>query len=357
MVHQSIRQSIQRFYQIHLLRFRNKTIRKILGEFHEPLSKNPVVLVDGGASGGLMANFMILQNHLKTVGFEPDEAAYSALAGLNSDNTLVINRALYNKNASVDFYTNRNPVTSSLLKPNKEFLSLFPNSSEYDSVKTTRLNATTIDEALISNGIPEVDFIKLDTQGSELFILEGGRRTLSTCFGLEIEVEFCPVYQDQPLFGDVDHFLRERGFVLFDLRPVYWKRTIGLKYGKPKGQLAWADVLYFKDSKRFHESIQTLDNSMKFQKTLHAALISVLYGYLDFALELTDWLKGTVRDGQIQGRIEVLERALKKKYFANFLPRLPIIRNLIAGLFHYPYKMFRTGFEEHSIFERDLGNL
>jgi FkbM family methyltransferase len=332
-------------------------IRKISGEFHERLSKYPLVLVDVGASGGLMANFMILKKYLKTVGFEPDDAAYSALTGLNTDQTIILNRALYNKNASIEFYTNKNPVTSSLLKPNKEFLSLFPNPGDYDPVKTDRLNATPLDEALISNGIHDVDFIKLDTQGSELFILEGGLRTLSTCFGLEIEVEFCPVYQGQPLFCDVDHFLRKQGFVLFDLRPVYWKRAVGLEYGKPKGQLVWADGLYFKDSKPFHESFQTLDDSRKFQRTLNAVLISVLYGYLDYALELTDRLKGTVQDQEIKGRIEVLERALKKKYFANFLPRSPILRNVIAELFHYPYKTFRTGFEEHSIFERDLGNL
>jgi hypothetical protein len=34
---------------------------------------------------------------------------------------------------------------------------------------------------------------------------------------LEIEVELNPIYEGQPLFGDVDRFLRDRGFVLWRL--------------------------------------------------------------------------------------------------------------------------------------------
>jgi len=357
MLSNSMRQSIQSLYHNNLLRFRNKVIKSILRTFQGSLSKKPIILVDVGASGGLMANFMILKKNLKTVGFEPDAAAYSRLAGLNRSEAVILNQALFNKDGPIDFYINKNPVTSSLLKPDKDFLSLFPNAEAFDPVKTVGLNATTLDTALKSNGIQDADFIKLDTQGSELFILEGSRRTLSGCFGLEIEVEFCPVYQDQPLFCDVDAFLRKQGYVLFDLRPVYWKRAIGLEYGKPKGQLAWADALYFKDTKRFHESLRANDDSDKFQKTLKAVLTLAVYGYLDYALEITEGLKASVQDVEIKDNIQILERALKKKHFANFLFRSPIIRNVIAGLFYYPYKLFRTGFEEHSIFERDLGNL
>ena len=40
-------------------------------------------------------------------------------------------------------------------------------------------------------------------------------------FGVEVEVEFIEMYQDQPLFNEVDSFMRERGFYLFDLKLYY----------------------------------------------------------------------------------------------------------------------------------------
>src|SRR5207249_2189584 len=66
---------------------------------------------------------------------------------------------------------------------------------------------------------PYGEFIKLDTQGSELDIL----RTVDDSqwpdvLAVEVEVEFAELYTNQPLFFDVDGFLRSKGMVLFDLR-------------------------------------------------------------------------------------------------------------------------------------------
>lgn len=77
-----------------------------------------------------------------------------------------------------------------------------------------------------------VDAIKLDTQGSELDILRGASRALSSCTLIEIEVEFNPIYEGQNLFCDVDRFLRDRGFVCGEYlnscitRPTRCQRSI-----------------------------------------------------------------------------------------------------------------------------------
>jgi hypothetical protein len=68
--------------------------------------------------------------------------------------------------------------------------------------------------------------------------LEGATTILTdSVFGLEIEVEFVHMYENQPLFEDVDAFVKKFGFYLFDLKPYYWKRSSGKGYGKSKGQL------------------------------------------------------------------------------------------------------------------------
>jgi len=63
----------------------------------------------------------------------------------------------------------------------------------------------------------DLDFIKLDTQGSELDILKGSDKILrSPLIGLEIEMEFISLYKDQPLFGDVVNFLGSKNFQFID---------------------------------------------------------------------------------------------------------------------------------------------
>ncbi len=41
-------------------------------EFTEYYRKNPIVLVDIGASGGLEPNWQLAKNYLQIIGFEPD---------------------------------------------------------------------------------------------------------------------------------------------------------------------------------------------------------------------------------------------------------------------------------------------
>ena len=66
------------------------------------------------------------------------------------------------------------------------------------------------------------DFVKLDTQGTELYILEGMQHTLKRAiFGVEVEVEFIEMYKNQPLFNEVDIFMRKLGFHLFDLKKYF----------------------------------------------------------------------------------------------------------------------------------------
>src|SRR5262249_46286712 len=103
----------------------------------------------------------------------------------------------------------------------------------------------------------EADFLKLDVQGAELDILLGAPATLSHVLAVHTEVEFVPLYRNQPLFPDVDQELRRRGF--------YFHRFHGLA-GRPlkplvkdnnpslsMGQVLWADAVYVRDPQRLCE--------------------------------------------------------------------------------------------------------
>lgn len=109
------------------------------------------------------------------------------------------------------------PACSSLYRPDLRLVARYPELGVMRPVAEQRVSATTLDDWSRADGAGRVDFIKLDTQGSELDILRGAERVLDSVWGLEIEVEFSPLYQGQPLFTDVDTFLRARGFVLWRL--------------------------------------------------------------------------------------------------------------------------------------------
>ena len=54
--------------------------------------------------------------------------------------------------------------------------------------------------------------------------------------GLQVEVEFKEIYNNQPLFAEVDLYIRKIfGLELFDIRKVYWKYKEGRGIGPNKG--------------------------------------------------------------------------------------------------------------------------
>ncbi len=335
--------------------FNEKIIRQITKEFYDFLQKDKIILVDVGAAGGPISNFLSFKELLTSVCFEPDKKEYAKLMQRQNTNLVVFNDALYKKSGKTNFYINKKAESSSLLLSDREFLKRFSGFERFDTVDRTQLDVTTLDAVLSSHKMG-ADFIKLDTQGSELYILQGSKNVLSGCFGVQVEVEFYPVYKNQPLFADVDGFLRRRGYMLFDLRPNFWKRTIGLPYGKSKGQLIWADVLYFKDTNTFFESLKTVNDEDKFVKTLKAVLILVLYGYLDFALEIVNGLKSTVREEPFTGHIKKLEKMLKKRHIAYVMPKFwPM--NIAAAVFNYLNKIFKVNSKDLKVEGENLGNL
>src|SRR6185437_14359165 len=65
--------------------------------------------------------------------------------------------------------------------------------------------------------ITDIDYLKLDVQGAELDIINGGSRLMAGVMVVHTEVELIPMYQDQPLFGDIDVALRKAGLWLHRL--------------------------------------------------------------------------------------------------------------------------------------------
>lgn len=64
-------------------------------------------------------------------------------------------------------------------------------------------------------------YVKIDTQGFERNVLDGIGRYLAAVSAVEIEVSHSELYIGQELFGYFDKWFADRGFVLWDIRPMF----------------------------------------------------------------------------------------------------------------------------------------
>ncbi len=187
-------------------------------------------------------------------------------------------------------YITKYPGCSSLYPPSESYIERFTGNSELIRVvDSMEIETTTLDEFCNSEGIEEIDFIQLDVQGAELSVLKGAASILERgTLGIITEVEFTELYTGQPLFGDIDVYLRQQGFTLFDLSNQHRDiRRVLLTSEKHQGVLVWSDAFYFRDLINQNASNQHLQTP---EKILKLACIADVLSFPDYTLELLIYL-------------------------------------------------------------------
>jgi len=183
-------------------------------------------------------NFDFLKTH---------KFSYIDIGGANFNSTRfdfigdynVFEFGLSDKEGCYNLHLTRKPECSSILKPNRRIIDLYPNAERFDVMEVVDIHCKNLD------GIEDlrVDFLKIDVQGYELPILIGAKDKLEECLGLELEVYFRPFYENQPLFADIDLYLRNCGFELMDIKNLKHFARDGY-YGA--GELIFGDAVYVK---------------------------------------------------------------------------------------------------------------
>jgi FkbM family methyltransferase len=205
--------------------------------YTELLRGDPLCIVDVGARGGIQQHWRGLREHSIFVGFEPDRTECARLVANALPNERYIDQALHARSTRATLHCCVRPTCSSLYAPNLPMLEdIYGDAESFRVVRTEPLECTSLDNLLREGVCAAPSFIKLDTQGSELDILIGAsERGLDTVIGIETEVEFLPLYQNQPLFTDVDLFLRGAGFELVDFVDLFTRATVRFGMTGAKG--------------------------------------------------------------------------------------------------------------------------
>jgi FkbM family methyltransferase len=324
--------------------------------FEAVYQQHPLVLVDVGARGGLKRNWSAAEPHLRLLGFEPDEREFSRLAESargQEKSKAYFHVALHNRSGPISLHIAQDRGLSSIFEPNRAFLDTFPEADRFDTTDVQQVEADALDNQLRAHNVTDIDFIKADTQGSELFVLQGAREALAaSAVGVEVEVEFTPIYTNQPLFADVDTYMRGLGYLLFDLRPCYWKRAVGRAAGGAYGQIIWADALYLKSVPALMAAVATLPAEVRASKALRAISVALLYGYYDYALEIARG-SGSVLTSDERAAIEQSIRERGERH--DPLARLPGRRQLADAL-RRMWRRCRLPNEGWSVSDAENGN-
>jgi FkbM family methyltransferase len=197
------------------------------------------------------------------IGFDPDEAECRRLEAEAAPDQDVrfVPKALGARPGRARFYRAAEPACSSLYVPDEEMIRHRPANHLCTLVGTGTVELTTLDAWAAGANVRWVDCLKLDTQGADLDVLRGAERLLPTVRMLEIEVMFNPIYVGQPLFGDIDRHLRQRGFMLWRLEQLvhYGMAGASCRFALPDrqyydsqpvefpaqgGQLSWGHAYY-----------------------------------------------------------------------------------------------------------------
>ncbi len=132
---------------------------------------------------------------------------------------------LAQKTGDVTFYLSQHSAMSSILKPDidnydKHFGSYVEFNNWKKDITTTKeitITCKTLDD-YSKNTIEEIDYLKIDTQGTELDILKGATELLShqKIHIIKVEVSTVSIYKNQALFSDIDLYLRKHNYQMVD---------------------------------------------------------------------------------------------------------------------------------------------
>lgn len=175
------------------------------------------VLFDVGASGRSPPVWRPIGRRAVYVGFDPDQRELREINTCDFGRAVIVNRAVVADPAqdTARFYLTRAANCSSSLPPDHAALNQFLFADMFTVVQTVDVAATTLAAVAAQLDLPAIDWLKIDSQGTDLRIfnsLPPERRT--RVLALDIEPGLADAYQGEDLFVVAHQDLLKQGFWL-----------------------------------------------------------------------------------------------------------------------------------------------
>jgi FkbM family methyltransferase len=186
----------------------------------------------------------------RILAFEVDQQLCQTLNATAHPSVRFFPTALGRSEEIRQFYVTEHPMCSSLYEPNSDLLELYNNLEVARLRSVQTIETTSLDQFAHRHAIGPVDFVKIDIQGAELEVFKGGKATLEDAVAVICEVEFIPLYRNQPLFGDVCAWMSANGFMFHKFLGLAGRTLSPVVIGKDPNlpsQVMWADAVFIKD--------------------------------------------------------------------------------------------------------------
>lgn len=289
-------------------------------------------VIDVGARGELAGRFVAIKSQVEVIGFEPDAAEWarlnSELRGSGWRKAGVLPYAVGRSAAGRPFFVAEAPELSSLLEPLTEVVGR----PGWRVKRVERVDTVSLDELTARDELPQpIDFLKLDTQGSELEILRSGEETvLDDVLGVGVEVEFRELYREQPRFSEIEQYLRGRGFELMLLEPAHLRTDWPLA----RKRTSYADALFL----RGHEWFVGGERMGSLRRLLAIYLLHGLYAEAyalarDADSEVAELIRasyGDIRSGALRWRFRLMIDAARCALLPSIVNRHRLVRRARA---------------------------
>lgn len=278
------------------------------------LNKNKLCIIDIGGAGGIQLRWKNFKQYIRVIFIEPDERSY---IDLKKNKFEVINKALWSNKGIKDFYLTKKFQTSSIYKPNREYLDQFPDSNRFDIVDIKKINVSKLDD--IVNHDTQPHFLKLDIQGAELEVLKGGKNTLSKVLGLEVELNFKEIYKNIPLAHQVENYLINQGFYLNDYLTFFkWNRVSYNGYG----EVIFGDGLFLRTPEKVIEEA----SKNKEMLSIYENYIKILFCYnkLDIIIKFSELIS--------EEHKKLLELNILIKFLNKYYRRINILNKFLYSI-------------------------
>ncbi len=174
----------------------------------------PATVFDVGANQGQFAGaaaWWFPGCHI--VSFEPSPSVFPVLQRNTAKipNLRLVQSALGDRAGELEFFENEYSHASSALPVTAAQKELRP---ETGHVRKVVVPVTTLDAFAASEEGPRPLLLKLDVQGFEKKVLEGGKLLLGKVDFLLFECSYQALYEGEPLFEEMYHYVRSLGFEL-----------------------------------------------------------------------------------------------------------------------------------------------
>jgi len=215
------------------------------------MDRDAVIFDIGGHIGESIVYFRGLFPGALIYSFEPDPDSFVKLKAFADEKTFCYNIALSDTTGPVDFFRNRIGHTNSLLPVNmssKDSIYFQKARNAQEAWEPDRFNQKTVvnamrlDEFCVEHRIEQIDLLKVDVQGAETKVLNGGVRILERVKNIIVEISFFDYYSQQSSFCDVEKSINIFGFKLYAITEI--------SNNPMNGRTDWAEVIYTKTGEK-----------------------------------------------------------------------------------------------------------